>query len=379
MLRVEHCLVGNQWQQDCVIGWDKQGIINELRATTPGDRQLPLAIGRLVPGFIDVQVNGGGGVLFNQEPEVAALSRMFAAHHRHGTTAMLPTLITDKLTVMEKAAECIAKALEQNTAGVVGIHFEGPNLSTARKGVHKADYIHTPSDAELALYTRKDLGVVVITVAPETMPANIIADLVKQGVRVCLGHSNTNEDTVQRALEAGATGFTHLFNAMSPLQSREPGMVGAALADEASYCGLILDHYHVHPTASKLAIKAKGTDKIMLVTDAMAHVGVDVSALPFFDTVISRNGNKLTTPDGTLAGSCLDMLTAVQNAHNDLGVPLTDAIKMASKTPADFIGISNIGELALGKRADMLLLDDRMEISASYLAGEESYQVQTKQ
>ncbi|GAA0345964.1 N-acetylglucosamine-6-phosphate deacetylase [Bowmanella denitrificans] len=326
--------------------------------------------GLLVPGFVDVQVNGGGGVLFNTDQSVQGIAEILKAHARFGTTAMLPTLITDDLDVIQKAANGMAEAIAAKTPGIHGIHFEGPHLSKPKKGIHREQFIRPISDAELAQFCRQDLGKVLVTLAPENVPADVIRDLVKQGVKVCLGHSNADVDTTLAAIEAGADGFTHLFNAMSAMTSREPGMVGAALASD-SYCGLILDHYHVHAISAKAAIKAKGIERIMLVTDAMAHVGADMDELPFFDTQIRRNGDMLTIPGGTLAGSALDMASAVRNCHRDLGFTLAQSLQMASLTPACYLGLDNkLGKLQPGFNADMVLLDDNQQVKQNWIGGQ---------
>ncbi|BDX07631.1 N-acetylglucosamine-6-phosphate deacetylase [Planctobacterium marinum] len=326
--------------------------------------------GTLIPGFVDLQVNGGGGKLLNLEPELATVKAIVDAHRQFGTTAMLPTLITDNIDTMQRSADAVTEAIVEGVDEVIGIHFEGPLLQKDKKGVHPEQFIRPVSDAELTLYCRQDLGEVLVTLAPDNVSPDVIKDLVEQGVHVCLGHSNASFEQVCTALEAGATGFTHIYNAMSPLTSREPGMVGAALADKASYAGLVLDHHHVHPAMSKLAIETKGIDKVFLVTDAMAHVGCAQQSLPYFDTLIQRDGDKLTTPDGTLAGSCLDMRQAVLNAHRDLALPLEQAIAMASHTPASYLGMTDrLGELAVGKRADYILLDSTLNIDTVFVAG----------
>lgn len=326
--------------------------------------------GALVPGLIDVQVNGGGGALFNAEPTVDTIATMMAAHRRFGTTAMLPTLITDNYQTMSLAADAIKTAIDQKVDGIIGIHYEGPFLDKVKRGVHKSDYIRLPNDKELALFCRKDIGKVMLTVAPEHFPVDIIRDLAKQGVLICLGHSNASYDQTMAALDAGAIGFTHLFNAMSPLTSREPGMVGTALAHDASFAGLIVDHHHVHQSNCQVAIKSKSADNIMLVTDAMAHVGTDQQSLPFFDTVISREGDKLTIPAGNLAGSCLDMWQAVKNTHVDLGIDFADAVKMASGTPARFLGLSEeYGEIRTGARADFCLVGNNFALESVIIGG----------
>ncbi|MCH8537737.1 MAG: N-acetylglucosamine-6-phosphate deacetylase [Alkalimonas sp.] len=338
------------------------------------DDDLPVqrfSYGSLIPGFIDVQVNGGGGVLFNQQPTRATLQTMLQAHARFGTTAMLPTVITDSIEVMQQAANTIASAIAQQEPGIIGIHFEGPHLSLAKKGVHPPAYIRQLSDAEWQLYQRQDLGIKVVTLAPEKVAPELIAELVAVGVHVCLGHSNADSATVQAALTAGATGFTHLYNGMSPLQSREPGMVGTALVDASSWCGIILDGHHLHPLAALLAYQAKAKGKLMLVTDAMSPVGTEQQEFAFFQGKVVRHGNRLTDPSGSLAGSVLDMVSAVQNARQQLGVSLAEAIAMASANPADFLGCADqIGRLAVGKQADIIWLDEDAEVQRSWVKGQ---------
>lgn len=320
------------------------------------------ANGWLVPGFVDVQVNGGGGVLFNQTPTLEGLKQMVAAHRQFGTVAMLPTVISDAFDVMEQAANTVSQAMSE-CPEVVGIHFEGPHLSVLKRGIHVATHICPLSEQTFSLFTRKDLGKVVVTLAPENVSPEQISALVNEGVIVSLGHSNATSQIVSDALQAGATGFTHLFNAMSPLNSREPGMVGEALASRSSYAGLIADFHHVHPTSCQLAINAKGPERIMLVTDAMAHVGGASNALPYHEQMIYRQGTKLTLEDGTLAGSNLDMATAVRNCTERLDVSLPEVFTMASSTPSRFLGLpSHYGTLSVGQPANMVLLDNHMHV-----------------
>ena len=369
-LKCERLLSSNIWLNNQTLSIEHDKIIS-IRPTTENDAHLPLCQGSLVPGFIDVQVNGGGGVLFNQQPSVAALTQMSQAHLRFGSTGLMPTLITDELPVMRQAAQAIADAVSQNTAGILGVHFEGPHLSRPKKGVHDASFIRPLSDDELALYMRKDLGRVIVTIAPENVAPDIITLMSENGIKVCLGHSNADADTVLKAIEAGADGFTHLFNAMSAMQSRAPGMVGVALNTPKTYAGLILDHYHIDPICSEIAIKIKGIHKIMLVTDAMGLIGTDDDSFMFGDQKITRIGNKLTTDNGTLAGSHLDMLSAVKHAVNDLNLPLEDAIAMASTTPANYLGLrASHGDIAVGQQADLVLLDDDLNITALWQSGQ---------
>ncbi|MFZ5844334.1 MAG: N-acetylglucosamine-6-phosphate deacetylase [Pseudomonadota bacterium] len=326
--------------------------------------------GRLVPGFIDIQVNGGGGVLFNQTPSLAGLQTLTQAHARFGSTGVLPTVITDDLSVMQRAADAVASARAQRLPGVLGIHFEGPHLAVAKRGVHSEQFIRELSEAEWALYRRQDLGVRVLTVAPETVSPDTIAQLVAVGVHVCLGHSNADYETVQQALAAGASGFTHLYNAMSPLTSREPGMVGAALLDGNSWCGIIVDGCHAHDACLQLALRSKPRGKVVLITDAMATVGSNQTEFAFFGGTVRRDGNRLLDERGALAGSTLDMATAVRESQRRLGIDLGEALRMAARYPAEFLGLGQQrGRIALGQSADLVLLDEALQVQQCWIAG----------
>ena len=340
-----------------------------IQAITPA--QGAVIPGRLVPGFIDIQVNGGGGALFNSSPDRQALRTMFQAHSRFGTCGMLPTVITDRIEVMQQAADAIADAIAEQEPGILGVHFEGPHLSIPKKGVHPAPHIRQLTAAELAVYGRNDLGIKLLTVAPENVSPAQIRQLIALNVIVCLGHSNADAMTVQAALDAGATGFTHLYNAMSPLTSREPGMVGVALADPHSWCGVIFDGYHMHPLAAKVALAAKPKGKLLLVTDAMSPVGTAATEFDLFDGKVIRHSNKLTDAEGRLAGSVLDMAGAVRYAIETLDVAPDEALRMASLYPAQFLHCSQSGRLAPGYRADMVLLDDNWQVQKNWVGGQQ--------
>lgn len=351
----------------------EDGLIASLD-TASGAKEIRYP-GTLVPGFIDVQVNGGGGALFNTSPTVACIETIGKAHARFGTTGFLPTLITDDVQVMAKAADAVASAVAQKSAGVLGVHFEGPHLSVPKKGVHLQGFIREITEAELAIFCRQDLGIRVVTLAPENVSPEVIRLLVESGVKVCLGHSNADYDTVVAALAAGATGFTHLYNAMSPLGSREPGVVGAAIESETAWCGLIVDGHHVHPAAARVALRAKPRGKVMLVTDAMPPVGMDdETSFELFGTQVLRVGDRLNAVTGELAGCVLDMATAVENCVKMLGLPLGEALRMASLYPAEFLGIAeSVGRLVVGQRADLVLLDNQHKVLANYIAGNAVY------
>jgi len=334
--------------------------------------------GLVVPGYIDLQVNGGGGALFNDSPSVENLKIIMAAHAKYGTTAMMPTLITDKIEVMQQAADVIAQAINEKTPGIVGIHFEGPHLSVEKKGTHCADYIRSISDAEWHVFSRQDIGQVIITIAPENVSPADITRMVKLGIKVCLGHTNADFKTAQTAIDAGASGFTHLFNAMSPLQGREPGVVGAALLNNHTSCGLIVDGFHVDYASCQLAIQAKPQGKIFLVTDAMPPVGTDLTQFALYDRTVYVDNGKLTSTTGELAGSTLTMANAVKNTHEKLAIPLDEAIRMASLYPAQYLYQNKNtnqsqqiirGELTQGKQADMVALNKDLSVKETWISG----------
>lgn len=354
------------------------GLISKLQANTNESDSKAVDVpldGLVTAGFIDTQVNGGGGVLFNYQQDLEALTTMALAHARYGTTSMLPTLITDKLDTMLAAANGIAQAMTLAQSSIVGIHFEGPHLSLAKKGIHSQEYVRSISDAELAIFMRQDIGKVMLTVAPENLPCDVISDLVAQGIVISLGHSAAKLDTVLAAIDAGATGFTHLYNAMSGLSAREPGMIAAALSDTRTTSGLIVDLHHVSAYNCELAYKCIGAQRLMLVTDAMAHAGSELHTLPWSNSTITRHLDKLTLDDGSLAGSCLDMASAVRNMYSilrkktDSESLLQEVLNMASKVPAKFLNLKNKGELKVGHQANFVLLDDQQNIRGSWING----------
>ncbi|MDU0354959.1 N-acetylglucosamine-6-phosphate deacetylase [Paraglaciecola aquimarina] len=308
-------------------------------------------------------------MLFNNQPTVSTLQIMSKAHQRFGTTAMLPTLITDDFSTMTLAAEAIQQAMAMKMPSILGVHFEGPHLSQPKRGIHPQQHVRPISDKELALFTRQDLGVVCVTLAPENVPCDIIRDLVSANIKVCLGHSNATFEQTMAAIEAGAQGFTHLFNAMSPLHSRAAGMVGAALLNDSTYCGLIVDHEHVDVASCQLAIKCKSPSKIMLVTDAMSHVGSEQIDLNFSGMNITRDGNKLTIAGGRLAGSALDMATAVSNSIQNLRCSPEQTLGMASSTPASFLDLQHKGYLDKGYDADWVVLNEHFKVTDTFVGG----------
>lgn len=327
--------------------------------------------GDLLPGFIDLQVNGGGGVLFNDQPTVAGIAAIGKAHRRFGTTGFLPTLISDDLDVVARAIAAADGAIEQGVPGVLGIHIEGPFLNPARKGVHDAAKFGTLDADAIALLASLRRGRTLVTLAPELAPPGAIRALVERGVIVAAGHTAAAYADIQRGFAEGLTGFTHLFNAMTQLGSREPGVVGAALESRASWCGIIVDGHHVHPASLRIALAAVGAERLALVTDAMPTVGWDKTEFQLGELRVTAKDGRLTAPDGTLAGSALDMASAVRNAESLMGVDRATAVRMASAVPAAALGLSGkTGAIEPGLRADLVLADATGEVVESWIGGE---------
>lgn len=328
----------------------------------------------LAPGFVDVQVNGGGGVMFNNERTPEALAKIAGAHRHYGTTTILPTLITDTTEVMDDAVEAIRAAIAAKVPGVRGVHFEGPCLSPHRKGVHRESDFRPLDDDLKAIYLAEGQGAVIVTLAPEQVAANDIKMLADAGVLVCAGHTQGTYADIADALAAGLRGFTHLYNAMSPMANREPGVVGAALDDADSWCGLIADGYHLHDATARNAIRSKvaGSGKIMLVTDAMSTVGAADKQFSLYGETIRAECGRLAREDGTLAGSDLDMMSAVRNTHLRLGLALEEALRMASLYPAAFLKLDKeIGRVRQGFDADLVAIDvTDLSVKRTWIAGQ---------
>lgn len=325
----------------------------------------------LAPGFVDVQVNGGGDVLFNADPTPEGIARIVGAHRRFGTTALLPTLITDTDDVMRAAFEAVDATLAYEPS-VLGIHFEGPFLSPEKPGVHRREYFRRPEPHHKRMFTSLSRGVTLVTLAPEEVPPGFLRELVKAGVRVSLGHSMATYAQTRAAMAEGLTGFTHLFNAMRPLGSREPGPAAAALESPAACYGLIVDGEHVAPAMLRLAIRGVGHP--LLVTDAMPPVGGSKAEFVLYGEEIVVRDGRCATREGTLAGSAIDMATAVRNCVQLLQLPLEQALRYASVEPANFLGLGHwLGRLSPGYRADIVAFDPTdLAVLATWVAGEKS-------
>jgi N-acetylglucosamine-6-phosphate deacetylase len=336
-------------------------------------QRYDLGGGLLLPGFIDSQVNGGGGVLFNDSPSVEVIRAIGAAHRRFGTTGFLPTLISADLDVVARAIAAARGAIQAGVPGVLGIHIEGPYLNAARKGVHDPAKLRELDASALGLLTSLHEGRTLVTLAPEMTTPEIIEKLVAAGVVVSAGHTNATYAEIEPALRHGLTGFTHLFNAMSQLTGREPGAVGAALSDPGSWCGIIVDGVHTDPVVLRIALKCKPHERFMLVTDAMPSVGTHNGSFDLQGRRITVSGNVCVDEDGTLAGSNIDMASSVRNAMSMLGLSLSEAVRMASQWPAEFLGIAgDVGRIAAGYRANLVLADEGLNVLETWIDGRSS-------
>lgn len=367
---------GRQWHRDSAVLFEDEHVTGILPlGDVPDTTELrQLDQGHLVPGFVDLQVNGGGGVLLNDNPCVEAIETICRAHARYGTTALLPTLITDTPDMTRRAVDAARSALCRPVAGCLGLHLEGPHLSEARRGAHDPQLIRSAADADIdeLIDATGSVGNLLVTMAPESVSNAQVKRLVAGGVRVSLGHSAAGYREAAAMMRAGAHMVTHLFNAMSPLGHREPGVVGAALETGSVYAGLIADGFHVDPATMAIAIRAKnGPGKIFLVTDAMSTIGSDLTTITLNGRQITRADGKLTLQDGTLAGADIDMMSSVRVLIDAVGLPLDEALRMASLYPAEAMGVSDTrGCLKAGSRADIVQLSSELDVGEVWIGGE---------
>jgi N-acetylglucosamine-6-phosphate deacetylase len=339
-------------------------------AVPQGCEVYDLEGGTLMAGFIDLQVNGGGGVLFNDAPTVQALHTIGRAHSRFGTTGFLPTIMSDDFATIAEAIAAVDEAIAAGVPGVLGIHIEGPFLNAERKGIHDPANFRILDADGFSLVTSLKRGKTMLTLAPETTSPCMIAALTEAGVLVSAGHTNASYEILRAAFAAGLRGFTHLFNAMSPLTARAPGTVGSALDNDDSWCGVIADGRHVHPASLRIALRCKGRDRLMLVTDAMPSVGSSRKSFELAGKTISVQNGVCVGPDGTLAGSDLDMAAAFRNAKSFFKLDLPDLSRLASGNAAEFLGLEReIGFILPGARADLVLMNDELQVRQCWIGG----------
>jgi N-acetylglucosamine-6-phosphate deacetylase len=362
---------GERLHDDCAVAVEGASIqaLTAFADRPRGGEQVDLGGGVLSPGFIDWQINGGGGVLFNANPTVEGIAAIAAAHRRAGVTAFLPTVVTDAPRVLD-AALAAAREARDRVPGALGIHVEGPFIDPKRKGVHPPEFIRPMLERDADALIAAHAGVMVVTLAPASAPLESIARLAKAGIIVSLGHSDASAEEAQSVFDAGASAVTHLYNAMSQLASRAPGVVGATLADPRIICGLIADGEHAHALAYRAALAAKGPSGIALVSDAMPPAAGGPDAFELQGRRMTRVGNKLIAEDGTLAGAAITMRDAVDYVVNGLKVPLADALMMATLTPARLLRVDDrIGRLKPGQRADLVHLTDDLQVREVWAGG----------
>jgi N-acetylglucosamine-6-phosphate deacetylase len=351
-----------------VDGGSIRGLV-DLEDRPRGGEEIDLGGGVLAPGFIDWQINGGAGVLFNADPTVEAIARIARAHRREGVTGFLPTVVTDAPDVLAAALTAARKA-HACVPGALGVHVEGPFIDPRRKGVHPPAYIRPMREEDAEALIAMRAGAMVVTLAPASAPLELIARLAKAGVVVSLGHSEATAEEAKAVFDAGARAATHLFNAMSQLNSRAPGVVGAALADSRVICGLIADGEHAHAAAYRVAVAAKGPGGIALVSDAMPTAAGGPDAFELQGRRVRRVGSKLVDENGTLAGAVITMRDAVRYVATTLDLPLAAALTMATLTPARLLGLDDrIGRLAPGFAADLVHLTDALDVAGVWMGG----------
>lgn len=355
-----------------------QGRITKVSGGPPPGDPDPVSFpdGTLIPGLIDLQVNGGAGVDCSRTgPEgYDVLGRYLAAT---GVTAYLPTIVTEPLEEMRRALDVVAAAMTRKGTlpAILGGHMEGPYLSPLRRGAHPSQYLRHPSTDEMAETLQKARGVLrMVTVAPELEGAEaVVKRLVAEGVLVALGHTDATYDDVNAAAQWGARVVTHVFNAMRGFHHREPGAAGAALLNPALTAGVIADLVHLHPAALALIARVAGPARVLLVTDAMAAAGMERGTFSLGLQTVELRGGVARLSDGTLAGSVLQLVRGVQNFASVAGVSLREAVRSASFIPARLLGLSRKGRIAKGCDADLVILDRNGSVALTLVGGEAAY------
>jgi N-acetylglucosamine-6-phosphate deacetylase len=344
----------------------------------PGDiEQIYLNGGILAPGFIDLQVNGGGGEFFTQNASLSAIKTMLNAHRKYGTTSLLPTLISSHAETHQQAVKSVIAAMQAGFSGVLGIHIEGPFFALNKRGAHAENFIREINSSDMnwlaEIATNADLKIL-LTLAPETIPPGVIQQLSQKGILVFAGHTDATYEQIQIAIEEGLCGFTHLYNAMRNSSAREPGVVGAALENQQTWCGIIIDGHHVHPASARIAYAAK-PEKIFLVSDAMATVGSADKSFQLYDEKINESQTDTTAclinQEGKLAGSAIGLIDAVKLNTQLIGVDLAESLRMASLYPARCLKLDHqLGKIQSGYRADLVHFTDDFQVTSTWVAGE---------
>ncbi|MEE6031738.1 N-acetylglucosamine-6-phosphate deacetylase [Avibacterium paragallinarum] len=335
-----------------------------------GMQQIDLKGNNLTAGFIDLQLNGCGGVMFNGDTSVKTLEIMQQTNLRSGTTSYLPTFITADDEGIKQAVSVMGEYLKKYKNQALGLHLEGPYLSVEKKGVHQAEYIRAISPEMKDFLCQNSAVITKITLAPENPTAKYIGDFVQSGIVVSIGHSNATYDVAKQAIAKGATFATHLHNAMSPISSgREMGVVGAVL-DSDIYTGIIVDGLHVEFGNIKIDKKVKG-DKLCIVTDATAAAGADIESFDFVGKTVYVRDGKCYDANGTLGGSAITMIESVENAVKQVGIPLDETLRMCNYYPAKAIGVDDhLGDIAEGKIANLTVFNNDFDVLGSAVNGQ---------
>ena len=346
------------------------GIVNE--DAIPTDFQVKkLEGGFLSPGFIDLQVNGGGGKLFNNSPDKESLNTIISAHQYFGTTSIMPTVISDSLNILQKCTDTISNEIDNNHS-LLGIHIEGPFFNVKYRGVHQKQYINTINASYLNLFETLDKFPVMLTLAPECISIKQLKHLKSLGFKILAGHTDANYDQLEEAVKYGLDGFTHLFNAMGQISAREPGVVGSAFDFDETSASIIVDLHHVHPSLINLSFKQKPKGKLFFVSDSMATINHGEPSFELYDEVVSESNGRIINSEGKLAGSSITQIDAIKNAYQKCSIPLESAISMATLYPAEYLGVSDyIGQLKKGYRADLAHFDSNFHVQNVWLAGKQ--------
>jgi N-acetylglucosamine-6-phosphate deacetylase len=325
--------------------------------------------GILSPGFIDLQVNGGGGKLFNNSPDKESLNTIIQAHQHFGTTSIMPTVISDSLNVLKKCTTTISEEIENNKS-LLGVHIEGPFFNVKYRGVHQKQYINTINSDYLNLFESLKDFPVMLTLAPECISNKQLKHLKSLGFKILAGHTDASYDQLEEAINYGLDGFTHLFNAMGQISAREPGVVGSALTFDNAAVSIIVDLHHVHPSLIQMAHKQKPQGKLFFVSDSMATIHHGEPSFELYDEVVSESNGRIINSEGKLAGSSITQIDAIKNAYQSCNIPLNEALAMASRYPAEYLGVANhLGSLKSGYRADLTHFDLDFQVQNVWVAG----------
>ena len=364
---------GERFYDDHALLVDGKSIVDIVdKNNTPDNfNKIELDQGILAPGFIDLQVNGGGGVLFNNSPNKESLNTIIKAHQFFGTTSVMPTVISDSLEVLEQCIKTVTEEIKNNSS-LLGIHIEGPFFNTKYRGVHQKQYISTINSDYLNLFESLKGFPVMLTLAPECISSQQLKHLTSLGIKTLAGHSEATYDELDDAIKNGLDGFTHLFNAMGQISAREPGVVGSALHFENTFASIIVDLHHVHPSLIQLAYQLKPTGKLFFISDSMATINHGKPSFELYDEVVNESDGRLVNSEGKLAGSSITQIDAVKNAYQKCNIPLNQALAMASRYPAEYLGIANhLGSLKPGYRADLVHFDSNFKVHNAWVSGKQ--------